>query len=114
MKVRWEDIPPEGRELSLDELHLDCLEGPHGEVEQEAKVVSAVQGKLRFQRTPKGIEVTGSIRTTLSLHCARCMKEFILPVELEFEECFIHNRIAGIAAFLLPLGQDVGKWPAGI
>ena len=94
MKVRWEDIPPEGRELSLDELPFVCLQGSYGEAEQEAEVVSVPKGKLFFQRTPKGIEVTGSIRTTLSLRCARCLKECILPVELEFEECFIHMKDA--------------------
>lgn len=89
MKVRWEDIPPEGREISLDELPPFLLQGPHREAEQETEVVSAPEGKLFFQLTPTGIEVTGRIRTALSLHCARCLKECILPIELEFEECFI-------------------------
>ena len=113
MKVRWEDIPPEGRELSLDELLLVCLQGSYGEAEQEAEVVSAPKGKLFFQRTPKGIEVTGSIRTALSLHCARCLKECILPVELEFEECFIHMKDAprDEDTELLQDDMDVGFLP---
>jgi uncharacterized protein len=94
MKVRWEDIPPEGREIAVDELFPLCLEGPYGEAEQEAEAVSETKGKLFFQRTPKGIQVTGRIRTALSLHCARCLKEFILPIEMEFEECFIHMKDA--------------------
>lgn len=89
MKVRWEDIPPEGREIVLDELSPFRLEGTHGEEEQEMRVVSATNGKLSFQRTPKGIEVTGRIQTAVSLQCARCLKEFILPIESEFEERFI-------------------------
>jgi uncharacterized protein len=89
MKVRWEDIPPEGREIAVDELPPICLQGSYGEVEQETEVSSETKGKLLFQRTPSGIEVTGRIRTALSFHCARCLKEFILPVEFEFGECFI-------------------------
>jgi uncharacterized protein len=89
MKVRWEDIPPEGREIVLDELSPFRLDGPHGEDEQETRVVSATKGKLSFQRTLKGIEVTGRIQTAVSLQCARCLKEFILPIVSEFEECFI-------------------------
>jgi uncharacterized protein len=89
MKVRWEDIPPEGREIVLDELSPFRLEGHHEEEEQETRVVSATKGKLSFQRTPQGIEVTGRIQTAVSLQCARCLKEFILPIVSEFEECFI-------------------------
>jgi uncharacterized protein len=100
MKVRWEDIPPEGREISLEELPPFCLQGPHGEAEQEMEVVSATEGKLFFQPTPTGIEVTGGIKTALSLHCARCLKEFILPIELEFGECFILMKDA-------PMDEDM-------
>jgi len=88
MKVRWEDIPPEGREIALDELPPFGLHGSHGDEEQEARVVSAAKGVLVLQRTPKGIEVQGRIRTAVSLQCARCLKEFILPIVSEFEECF--------------------------
>jgi uncharacterized protein len=91
MKVRWEDIPPEGREIALDALPLSCL---RGEEEQATRVVSAPKGKLLFQRTPKGIEVQGRIRTALSLQCARCLKEFILPIEADFAECFVLQQYA--------------------
>ena len=88
MKVRWEDIPPEGREISLDELPPFCLHGPQGEEEQETKVVSAVNGKLALKRTPTGIEVKGRIETAVSLQCARCLKEFVLAIVSEFAESF--------------------------
>jgi uncharacterized protein len=94
MKVRWETIPPEGREISLGDLPPVVLQGPHGEEEQELRLDSAVEGHLFLQRTPKGIEVTGRIRTAISLPCARCLKEFCFPVESEFEEFFILTRYA--------------------
>lgn len=89
MKVRWEDILPEGREIALDELPPLRLEGPYGEAEQEVALVSGTKGTLFFRHTPKGIEVTGRIRTALSLRCARCLKEFSLPIEWDFKECFL-------------------------
>ena len=92
MKVRWEDIPPEGREIPVDELPPLCLQGPYGETEEATEIASETKGKLFFQRTPSGIEVTGRIRTVLSLHCARCLKKFILPIEWEFGDCFVHMR----------------------
>jgi uncharacterized protein len=100
MKVRWEDIPPEGREISLHELPSFYLQGTHGEVERETHMVSATEGKLFFQATPTGIEVVGSIQTALSLHCARCLKEFVLPIGLEFEERFVLMKDA-------PMDEDV-------
>jgi uncharacterized protein len=92
MKVRWETIPPEGRQISLDELPAVVLQGPHGEAEQAMRLDSAVKGNLFLQRIPKGIEATGSIRTAVSLQCARCLKEFLLSIVSEFEEFFILDR----------------------
>lgn len=89
MNVRWEDIPPEGREIALEELHPFCLQNPHGEEEQETRLASAAQGKLVLRRTSKGIEVKGHIEATVAVPCARCLKECILPIVSEFEESFI-------------------------
>jgi len=89
MNVRWEDIPPEGREIALEELHPFCLRGPHGEETQETRIVSPVQGVLMLKRTSKAIEVQGRIETTVAVPCARCLKECILPIVSEFEESFI-------------------------
>ena len=94
MNVRWEDIPPEGREIALEELHPFCLRGPHGEETQEIRIVSPMKGILMLSRTSKGIEVTGRIETTVALPCARCLKEFILPIVAEFEESLILKRYA--------------------
>jgi uncharacterized protein len=94
MDVRWEDIPPEGREIALEELHPFCLQGPHGEEEQEARIASTTKGKLVLRRTSKGIEVKGRIETAVAVPCARCLKEFILPIVAEFEESLILKRYA--------------------
>jgi uncharacterized protein len=94
MKVRWEDIPPEGREIAVNELSPVGLQGPYGGAQEQAEIASETKGKLFFQRTHSGIEVTGRIKTTLSLRCARCLRKFILPIEWEFGDCFVHMRDA--------------------
>jgi uncharacterized protein len=94
MKVRWEDIPPEGRKISVEQLSPFGLQGPQGEAEQEVRLASAPEGHLFLQRTSQGIEVTGSIRAAIALACARCLKECIVPIVSEFKEYFILQRYA--------------------
>jgi uncharacterized protein len=94
MKVRWEDIPPEGRKISLDQLYPFDLQGPQGGADQEVRLASAPEGHLFLQRTSQGIEVRGSIRAAIALPCARCLKECIVPIVSEFKEYFILQRYA--------------------
>jgi uncharacterized protein len=94
MKVRWEDIPPEGRKISLEQLSPFGLQGPQGEEEPEVRLASPPEGEIFLQRTSQGIEVRGTIRTAVALPCARCLKECIVPVVAEFKESFILERYA--------------------
>jgi len=94
MNVRWEDIPPEGREIALEELHPFCLQGPHGEETQETRIVSPPQGVLVLHRTSKGIEIQGRIETAVALQCARCLQECVLPIVSEFKESLMLMRYA--------------------
>ncbi|OGP93843.1 MAG: hypothetical protein A2Z19_00735 [Deltaproteobacteria bacterium RBG_16_54_18] len=55
---------------------------------------SAIEGTLLLQRTRKGIEVKGTIRTAVVLPCARCLKEFTLPIASECEESFLLPKYA--------------------
>jgi uncharacterized protein len=94
MKVRWEDIPPEGRKISLDQLSPLSLVPPEGEVVEGPRLASAIEGTLFLQRTRKGIEVKGDIRAAVVLACARCVQEFTLPIASEFEESFLLLKYA--------------------
>jgi uncharacterized protein len=94
MKVRWEDIPPEGRTISLDKLSPVSLAPPDEEAVEGPRLASTVEGDLSLGRTGKGIELTGAIRTAVVLPCARCLQEFTLPIESEFEESFLLPRYA--------------------
>jgi uncharacterized protein len=94
MKIRWEDIPPEGRKISVEQLSPFDLQGSHGEAEQEVRLASPPKGHLLLQRTSQGIEVTGNIRATVAIPCARCLAECIVPIVSEFKEYFILPRYA--------------------
>ena len=94
MKVRWEDIPPEGREISLDQLSPLGLAVPAGEAGEELRSAPVIEGSLSLQRTRRGIEVKGTIRAEVILPCARCLKEFTLPIASEFEESFLLLKYA--------------------
>ena len=78
----------------MDQLSLVGLQGPQGEEEQAVRLASAPVGHLFLQRTSQGIEVRGSIRATVALPCARCLKECIVPIVSEFKEYFILPRYA--------------------
>jgi uncharacterized protein len=108
MKVRWEDIPPEGREISLNQLSRLSLEALHGDEGQAPRLAAAVEGTLSLQRTRKGIEVQGSIRTAVSLACARCLQEFPLPMVSEFEESFLLLKYAPAEEDTELLDDDMG------
>jgi uncharacterized protein len=89
MKVRWDAIPPEGREIFMDQLFPYGLYGPDEQEEHGLSLASAVKGALLLRRTPQGIKATGRISTAVSLECSRCLQDFILPIVSEFEEFFI-------------------------
>jgi uncharacterized protein len=94
MKIRWEDIPPEGKEIPLDELPSFYILGPHREAEQGRRLESAVRGALSLRRTPKGIEAKGHFATAVRISCARCLKKFVLPIVSEFEAFFLLMKFA--------------------
>ena len=115
MKVRWEDISPEGREISLDELPISYLQGPHGEEEKGTRLASGVKGSLFLRRASNGIEVKGRVGTAVCLNCSRCLKEFVLPVGSEFEAFFLFKEYASKEEEneLSPAELDISFLPEG-
>jgi uncharacterized protein len=78
----------------LDQLSPLSLAAPDGEMVEGPRSVSAIEGTLLLQRTREGVEVKGTIRATVVLPCARCLKEFTLPIASEFEESFLLPKYA--------------------
>jgi uncharacterized protein len=46
-------------------------------------------GRVRLDRTPRGILVRGSLHGVLSTHCSRCLGPVTVPIDLTIEEEFI-------------------------
>lgn len=90
MKVRWEDIPPEGRRISLGGLTPFDLHDPAGGV----TLASAPEGEIVLRRTPQGIEVQGAFKGGVVLSCARCLKDCTVAIAAEFKEYFLLPRYA--------------------
>jgi uncharacterized protein len=52
------------------------------------KAEEPVAGELLLESVVEGVLVSGRLRGTLALRCARCLKEFEQPVEVEVSELF--------------------------
>lgn len=48
-----------------------------------------IRGDLLFEALVEGILVSGRVRGTLALRCARCLKEFERPFAVEVHEMFV-------------------------
>ncbi|RUM89803.1 MAG: hypothetical protein DSZ24_00300 [Thermodesulfatator sp.] len=77
LKVRLEDIPPEGLRLEFEEgpeLLADCFptEGP-------------VVARVFLKRAGIDVKARGHIRAKVRLACDRCLEEFVWVVDEDFE-----------------------------
>jgi len=94
MRVQWEDIPPEGLEVALEEVGNLPLKGPKGSLEEGMRLASPVRGRLSLKREKRGVVIKGDFRCTVFIRCARCLKEFELPISEDFESLYLHIRYA--------------------
>jgi uncharacterized protein len=75
LKVRLEDIPPEGLDLSFEEGGWRPQDlGP-----QVAEVLEPPGARVHLERRGELVQVSGSFGARLLLECSRCLR----PVELE-------------------------------
>ena len=51
-------------------------------------IQTAIKGKIKFTKIPKGVLVTGSLKTKLELNCNRCLDPFDQQISIELEEQF--------------------------
>jgi len=56
--------------------------------DDDIKVIGPLNGHVRMRRTNQGLLVDGWVELTLDLSCNRCLKEFELPMHVNFEEQF--------------------------
>jgi uncharacterized protein len=50
-----------------------------------------IEGDLDLESIVEGILVSGTLRGSLSLRCARCLREFDQPFEVEVHELFVRS-----------------------
>ncbi|MGZ8594072.1 MAG: YceD family protein [Actinomycetota bacterium] len=62
------------------------LEGLAGEL---AEVPDEIEGELLLESVVEGILVSGHLRGTFRLRCARCLKDFSQPFDVEVHEMFV-------------------------
>lgn len=75
MKVRLEDIPPEGLDLSFTDTRL----GPAELGDQVHGILEPPQAQVHVQRSGELVDVRGSFSVRLLLECSRCLE----PVEMK-------------------------------
>ncbi len=71
MKVSLQDIPEGGLSLEIEE----------GLVGSDLTFLEPVRGALEIRLHKKKVIISGRLTTSLSLNCARCLKDYSFPVE---------------------------------
>ena len=76
LKIKFEDIPPEGLDLAFEDLK--------GELIRDCFPISQpIKAEVHLQRWGVSVKVTGRVETELSLTCDRCLEGFSFPVAEE-------------------------------
>ena len=67
-------------------IKYDIDEEPIVDDEGGLKCVERVTGNVAFSNTGRTIDVRGKGQTTIELECARCLRNYRMPVEFAIEE----------------------------
>lgn len=79
MKVRIEEIPPEGRSLHLEEDGNRLFRN-----EPNLRFDGKVRAHVRLRPTAGSVAVSGETGAALRLQCGRCMEEFRFEMQRDF------------------------------
>ena len=74
--------------------------------DDDIKVIGPLNGYVRMRRTNQGLLVDGWVELTLELSCNRCLKEFELPMHVNFEELFYPTVDVVSGLPLAPFDED--------
>jgi uncharacterized protein len=94
MKIRVDDIPEDGLHLSFsgDEDFLsDALSSIS--ISGDVKIDPHIQGKLDLFRSDEDVLLLGTVVASMNLICSRCISEFVIKKEMNFDLRF---RVGGI------------------
>lgn len=88
--IALQDIPAEGREFHFTDQSL--WTGPMNEFSVPAKVGREFEANMVIIPQDDGYLVSGSFQGSILLPCGRCIEEFELPVEGEFDSFEEHAK----------------------
>ena len=74
LKIKFEDIPPEGLSLGFEDEKGDLVRDCY-------PVRRPIRASVHLMRWGIDVKVTGEVETELVLTCDRCLKEFPFPVK---------------------------------
>jgi uncharacterized protein len=74
------DPPGSERVYPIDSVRIDL---------DDLMLARPIDGRVRLQRTNRGILATAELRASLALACSRCLREIDVPVEVELVEEFL-------------------------
>jgi len=57
--------------------------------ESELRLITPAEVRGRVRRKGEEVELTGIVRATVELLCARCLKPVAVPIDVEFAERFV-------------------------
>jgi len=89
-----------GTSLASD-FHEDNVQ-----LDDDMKVIGPLNGHVRMRRTNQGLLVDGWVELTLELSCNRCLKDFELPMHVNFEEQFYPTVDVVSGLPLAPFDED--------
>ncbi|OGP23695.1 MAG: hypothetical protein A2X99_05785 [Deltaproteobacteria bacterium GWB2_55_19] len=105
MKIKIDDIPEAGLELSLKEEGTALGEAAGGTL--DFSFPSPVEAHLEFSRTGPNVQVSGEIKAQIRLNCGRCLNEFDHDISLYFSDYFTAGRAVEKDKELKPEDMDI-------
>ncbi len=91
---------PVGTSFASD-FHEDKVQ-----LDDDIKVIGPLTGHVRMRRTNQGLLVDGWVELTVELSCNRCLKDFELPMHVNFEEQFYPTVDVVSGLPLAPFDED--------
>jgi uncharacterized protein len=101
LKVRLEDIPPEGLDLSFTDTRLGAADLG----DQVRGILEPPQAKVHLQRSGELVDVRGAFKVRLLLECSRCLAPMELKVEGPYKVMY-QPQPAGLDGEEIELADD--------
>jgi uncharacterized protein len=79
------------------------VEGAVIDLGEDLRLAAPVAGRVRLDRTNRGILATTDLHAALALECSRCLTDIAMPVEVRFQEEYLPSLDLGTGR---PLATD--------